>query len=1194
MKHIIPISLALCALLISCSHEEASVFGSLSGLVKNQETKSPIEGVKVSLTPSGLSLFTSKDGTFQFNNLDAADYTVSFSADGFEPDEQRVSVKPGMDAAVQVSLSPIKPVLSLSTHVLEFGKENTTLSVDISNAGKGTLEWSISEDISWLTASPMSGTIKSDKESVVFTASRDGLENGSHTKSLVITSNGGSETLVATLEVDVLNLTVTPSELDFGTVESTLQLTLKNTGTGSVRYTVRSENSWCAPNKNNGTVSDTDYLNIVVSRGDLAAGKYNTTVFISTNGGELSIPVKMEVVERQMPTVTLESVEEITYNSATAKGTLLSVGSDAVTRYGVCYSTSDSPTVSDKVLNMGDSKKAQSFQSVLTGLQSETTYYVRAFAENPVGLSYSERTVRFTTTGLPTVPSVETGSVDDITSTTAKAKGTISSLGNVEKVTAYGHVWGLTSSPTVSSNSGKSDKGETLNTLSFESSLTSLKVNTTYYVRAYATNNKGTSYGDEVCFTTEKGDVSVVTSDAAEIIHNAATVGGTITSDGGNTIVEAGVCYGVSSSLSISGDHIVATLNGDSFSGRLTGLSTETNYYIKAYVKTDNGKVFYGNSKQFTTTKEVKLPTLGAVSVTNIKTDGATLSSRVSNNGNSPILENGFCWSEYGTPTVDNDMVKCDVAINFGTTITGLMDGTTYYVRSWARNAMGIAYSDEISFKTVEVTIPTLSNPVVVDKNTTWALISASVTSTGNAYLEDSGLCLSTASQPTIHDMKYSADGSSSYDLKVTGLEKDTDYYVRAYAINSKGVGYSQEIVFHTPASDPAVWDGVSVADMYAGGSGLASDPVLITTAAQLKLMADRVNSGLTYSGIYFSLEKDLDLHDFNWTPIGNSSSYVFKGIFDGNGHSISGLNVQSGNNNGGLFGNAEEGIITNITVLGEVSSNQYAGGICGFANMTRIDHCISHVTVYSMSGASGGIVGYYYNPASATSYVLNNINYGAVSSDSSAGGIIGYLSVRSNSTSDNGSMNVVNNCNAGVVGGLYYSGGICGTLYSYGGAKSGPWSRYSDAYFYFPEINVLANCCAGSFNGGGVTGGVFGLVSFTQPYAYYDWSDYYPMNNYITLSNAYFVFDVVYNWGCENETGSLTSDNDRGNTGTIKTSKISTYSRTKTSCTSTAYGDIVSQLNTWVNTQNNSSVYYRWEYVTIDTFAVPIPGIKQ
>ena len=1100
MKRILPIIVTILAA-ISCSEEEVAVFGSLSGLVKDAETKAPIYDARVTLSPSGVSIFTAKDGTFQLNNLDPADYTVTISANGYEGEEQRVSIKPGVDAALQVSLIAIKPVLNVSAHVLDFGKENTKLSFDISNAGKGNLEWSISEDVPWLSVSPLNGSNKTDKSSVVvtvsrdgldggghtgsiviasnggsetvvatmdvevltpvlyvsthvldfgkdnttlsvdisntgtgtlewsvsedipwmsvspdkgsvktgkstavFTVSRNGLENGSHTKSFVISSNGGSETLVATLTVDVLNLTVTPSELDFGTVESTLQLTLKNTGNGSVKYTARSDNSWCAPNKTSGTVSDTDYLNVVVSRGDLAAGKYNSTVYISTNGGEIAVPVKMEVVERQMPTVTLESVEDIDYNSATAKGTLLSVGSEAVTRYGVCYATNDSPTVSDKVLSLGDAKKAQSFQNVLTGLQSETTYYVRAFAENPVGLVYSERTIRFTTTGLPTVPSVETGSVEEITSTSAKARGTVTSLGNVEKVTAYGHVWGLSPNPSLSSNAGKSNNGQTLNTLSYVSSLSSLKVNTTYYVRAYATNEKGTSYGDEVSFTTEKGDVKLTTSEATEIIHNAATAGGTITSDGGNTITEAGICYGTTSSLDISGSHVAADLNGSSFSARITGLATETNYYIRAYAKTDSGKVFYGSTRQFTTTKEVKLPTLGAVTVTNIKTDGATLSSRVQNNGNSTILENGFCWSEYGTPTIDNDKVSCSVSTNFGTTITGLKDGTTYHVCSWARNAMGVAYSSETTFTTVAITPPVVSMPQMINVNMEWATAKATVTSNGNSHLTDAGFCISTSPEPTVYDGNHQLGPVT--DLKVTfeNLTRNTTYYIRAYAENQAGLlAYSPEVSFTTTDSDPTVWDGHSTATSFAGGVGSSTNPIIISTAAQLRLFAERVNSGDNFDGAYFKLINDIDWNGEQWMPVGFAVGYAFKGVFDGGGHVVKNLVISQSNllvshkeyswsdpntlYGGAFFGNIENATIVNLTVSGINNiqlkpEEQYfhANAIAGIAasGTGNIINCLNLMVVVNGCGIVGHQSYLYFKPTGYSNnvFIANCVNH--------------------------------------------------------------------------------------------------------------------------------------------------------------------------------------------------------------------------
>ena len=1192
MRRFISILLSVCSvLLVSCSEEEMSLFGSLSGLVKNSETGTPLSGARVTLNPTGLSVLTGSDGSFSFTNLDPADYTVAFSADDYESVEQRVSVKPGVDASVQVVLIPVKPVLSVSTHVLEFGKDNTKLSFDVSNSGKGTLEWSVSEDIPWLSVSPQNGTNKTDKTSVVvtvsrdgldggsrsgsiviasnggsetvvamlevevlkpalsvsthvldfgkdnttlsvdisnsgtgtlewsisediswlsvkpdkgstktdkstvvFTVSRDGLENGSHTKSLVISSNGGSETLVATLEVDVLNLSVSPSELDFGTVESTLQLTLKNTGTGSVRYNVRSDNSWCAPNKTSGTVTDTDYLNIVVSRGDLAAGKYNTTVFISTNGGELAVPVKMEVVERQMPTVTLESVEDITYNSATAKGTLLSVGSEAVTRYGVCYGTNDSPTVSDKVLNLGDAKKAQSFQSTLTGLQSETTYYVRAFAENSVGLAYSERSVRFTTTGLPTVPTVETGVVYDVTSDFASARGTIVSLGNVEKVTSYGHVWGKTPGVSVSSNIGMTKLGETIQTISYVSSLKSLDYNTTYYVKAYATNSKGTAYGEEISFTTEKGEVKLNTADASEIVHNAATVGGTITSDGGNSMAEAGVCHGVSSSLDINSDHVVASVDGNSFSARLTGLATETNYYIRAYVKTDNGKVYYGSTKQFTTTKEVKLPTLGAVTVTNIKTDGATLSSRTANNGNSAILENGFCWSEYGTPTVDNDKVSCSVATNFGTAITGLTDGTTYYVRAWARNAMGLAYSEEVTFKTIAITPPEVSTPQILNVNMNWATAQASVLSTGNTKLDDAGFCLSTSPTPTIFDEKYSLGKVTELSVKFEGLTKSTTYYIRAYAENSAGLSYSNEVSFTTAEADPTVWDGRSVATSFAGGVGSESNPIRIATAAQLKLLANNVNNGNTYENIYFALVSNLDLGGHEWEMIGNSSTVSFKGTFDGNGHYISNCLINNsailssggdaystwGIRGGAFFGRTSNAVIKNLALGGVNSLEETASGYWG--------DCI------------GGIVAYGYG-----GQILNCVNYIEVK----GGGGIMMIEMRG--------------------------------------------SRIS----YYPFIDVI-----NSVNYAQTKVGIGGT--------------------YANVLHSYWVFDVSSSFGVENS----------GVSGYATVSDSYSFARESTCCLiAPGYStDLVQELNSWVSRNNDSDYGHlcKWTYEYVDGYARP------
>lgn len=77
---------------------------------------------------------------------------------------------------------------------------------------------------------------------------------------------------------------------------------------------------------------------------------------------------------------------------------------------------------------------------------------------------------------------------------------------------------------------------------------------------------------------------------------------------------------------------------------------------------------------------------------------------------------------------------------------------------------------------------------------------------------------------------------------------------MRAYAINSKGTGYSDDASFTTTDTDIDIWDGVSVATKFGGGMGTESDPIIINSADQLRLLLDRVSSGTTYSGVVFKM----------------------------------------------------------------------------------------------------------------------------------------------------------------------------------------------------------------------------------------------------------------------------------------------------------------------------------------------------
>lgn len=196
----------------------------------------------------------------------------------------------------------------------------------------------------------------------------------------------------------------------------------------------------------------------------------------------------------ELATLTTTEVTEITSANARSGGTITDNGGAAVTERGVVWSTSANPTIEDN--KTSDGAGAGSFTSVLTPLEPNTTYYVRAYATNEAGTAYGNE-FEFTTATGASVPSVTTAAVTDIDRHTASSGGEVTSDGGAS-VSARGVVWSTSQQPTIDDN--KTEDGD--GTGEFESHIEGLESNTTYYLRAYATNEAGTGYGEEVEFTT--------------------------------------------------------------------------------------------------------------------------------------------------------------------------------------------------------------------------------------------------------------------------------------------------------------------------------------------------------------------------------------------------------------------------------------------------------------------------------------------------------------------------------------------------------------------------------------------------------------------------------------------------------------------------------------------------------------------
>jgi len=197
-----------------------------------------------------------------------------------------------------------------------------------------------------------------------------------------------------------------------------------------------------------------------------------------------------------------------------------------------------------------------------------------------------------------TVPQLTTATITNITLTSASSGGNITSDGG-EAVTARGIFWTTTSTPTTNSSTKTTDGA---GTGTFSSAITNLTPSSTYFVRAYATNNVGTAYGNELSFTT--GAIvlpTLSTSATKDLAANTAISGGNITNDGGATITARGVCWSTTNNPTTALSTTTTDgLGAGLFTSSISGLAANTVYYLRSYA-TNSAGTSYGNLISFTT-----------------------------------------------------------------------------------------------------------------------------------------------------------------------------------------------------------------------------------------------------------------------------------------------------------------------------------------------------------------------------------------------------------------------------------------------------------------------------------------------------------------------------------------------------------------------------------------------------------------
>ena len=178
----------------TCTENLTESTGSIYGTVVDKSTGEQIPVASISLNPSGKTTVTGSDGTFEFNDIDPGEYTISAKKEGYNPGKNTVMVVAGKNSECHILMERIPAVVTADREVLDFGSNysTNTLSFNIVNNHYETLHWEIINNCGWITSvSPTQGTLTHSKTgTIVVRIDRNLLADGDNVAVLVLSTEG--------------------------------------------------------------------------------------------------------------------------------------------------------------------------------------------------------------------------------------------------------------------------------------------------------------------------------------------------------------------------------------------------------------------------------------------------------------------------------------------------------------------------------------------------------------------------------------------------------------------------------------------------------------------------------------------------------------------------------------------------------------------------------------------------------------------------------------------------------------------------------------------------------------------------------------------------------------------------------------------------------------------------------------------
>ena len=443
-------------------------------------------------------------------------------------------------------------------------------------------------------------------------------------------------------------------------------------------------------------------------------------------------------------------------HSAILGGEITSDGGSPVTARGVCWSTSPNPTINNSKTT--DGIGTGTFTSTFSGLNTLTTYYVRAYATTSFGTSYGNEITFKTFFGevtdiegniYPTIKIGEQVWMAENLKTTKYSDGT--AIPNVTDNTAWA---GLSTGAYCWYNNDVNNKNIYGALYNWYALNAGKLAPTGWHVPTDAEWTTLTTYlgGENIA----GGKLKEVGTTHWQSPNTEATNESGFTAIAGGYRASGGISFPNfgASAFWWSSSEYSATEARNRYLMYNDGIA-----YKNSYAKTNGFSVrcILGT---------LSPPTILTTAITNKTTTSASSGGNITSDGGSAITARGVCWSISQNPTTSDSKTTDGIGAGiFTSNITGLTANTTYYVRAYAINSQGTAYGAQESFTTSQsVSLATVTTNAVTTYTTTTALLGGNVTGDGNATVSERGVVYATTQNPTIANTKVAVgNGTGSF-----------------------------------------------------------------------------------------------------------------------------------------------------------------------------------------------------------------------------------------------------------------------------------------------------------------------------------------------------------------------------------------------------------------------------------------------